>query len=97
MPLFGEHLRTILESNKINVFALAKQAGLERTTIHKIMTDGRIPSADYVHKLADALPLTPVEKKRFLESYGVFPLTKPHLCGRYFLAVCFANRPLRQY
>jgi len=71
MSLFGEHLRTLVEVNKINIYALAKQAGLERTAIHKIMSGNRIPTEDYMQKLADALPLSPKERERFLESYKI--------------------------
>jgi len=71
MSLFGEQLRTLVEANKINIYALAKQAGLERTAIHKIMSGGRIPSEEYVQKLADALPLSPEENRRFFDSYHI--------------------------
>jgi transcriptional regulator with XRE-family HTH domain len=66
---FGEHLRALIDSNGINIYGLAKQAGLERTAIHKIISGGRIPSEEYVKKLADALPLSPEEHQRFMESY----------------------------
>ena len=71
MSLFGEHLKTIIDTNKINIYGLAKSAGLERTFIHKIMSDGRIPSDEYVSRLADALPLTPEERLRLMESFNV--------------------------
>jgi len=71
MSLFGEHLRSLVENNKVNIYALAKQAGLERTAIHKIMSGGRIPAEEFVQKLADALPLSPEERRRFLESYQI--------------------------
>lgn len=71
MSLFGQHLRALIEANKVNVYALAKQAGLERTAIHKIMSGGRIPSEEYAQKLATSLPLSPEERRRFLESYKI--------------------------
>jgi hypothetical protein len=30
MSLFGEHLRVLLDSNKVNIYGLAKSAGIER-------------------------------------------------------------------
>jgi len=71
MSLFGDHLRSLVETNKVNIYAIAKQAGLERTAIHKIMSGGRIPAEEYAQKLADALPLSPAERQRFLESYQI--------------------------
>jgi hypothetical protein len=59
VSLFGRNLRTVIDANKINIYGLAKSAGLERTFIHKIISDGRLPSEDLVRKLADGLPLSP--------------------------------------
>ena len=71
MSLFGEHLRAVVEANKVNIYNLAKTAGIDRTIIHKIISSGRIPSDEYVRKLAEALPLSPEERQRFLESYNI--------------------------
>jgi len=71
MSLFGEYLRSVVETNKVNIYGLAKQAGLERTAIYKIMSGGRIPAEEYVQKLSEALPLSPEERRRFLESYRI--------------------------
>ena len=71
MSLFGEYLKELIDANSINIYALAKSAGLERTAIHKFMTGGRLPSDDYAKKLADALPLSPEEHRRLLESYDI--------------------------
>ena len=71
VSLFGEHLRILVDSHKINIYGLAKSTGLERTAIHKIISGSRIPSDEYAYKLADALPLSPEEKARFLESFNI--------------------------
>lgn len=71
MSLFGEHLRMLIKSNNTTIYALARQAGTERTTIHKIINNDRIPSREYVQKLADALSLSPEEAKLFFENYMI--------------------------
>ena len=71
MSLFGEHLRALIDSNDINIYALAKSSGLERTAVHKIISGDRIPSEEYVHKLAEVLPLSPEERQQLLESYKI--------------------------
>ena len=76
MSLFGEHLRNIVDSHNINIYALAKSAGIERTVIHKIMSVGRIPSDQTVQKLADALPLSPDERRTFLENFNISKIGK---------------------
>jgi len=47
MTIFGEYLRQILDINKITVYSLAKQTRLERTAIHRFMTNKK-PSLDFV-------------------------------------------------
>ena len=71
MSLFGENLRTLIDVNKTNIYALAKASGIERTAIHKIISGDRIPSEEYVNKLADVLPLSPEERQQLLESYNI--------------------------
>jgi plasmid maintenance system antidote protein VapI len=76
MSLFGEHLRVLIDSNKVNIYGLAKSAGIERTAIHKIISGDRIPSDDYANKLADAMPLSPEERQRFWDSYNISKIGK---------------------
>jgi len=71
MSLFGDHLRTLIDANKVNIYALAKSSGLERTAIHKIISGDRIPTEEYVQKLSDALPLSPEERQQLLESFSI--------------------------
>jgi len=68
---FGQYLKTFVEANKINVYNLAKQAGLERTAFHKIMAGDRKPTENFVEKLAKALPFTPEERRRLFEYYHI--------------------------
>ena len=71
MSLFGDHLRSLIDANKVNIYALAKSSGLERTAIHKIISGDRIPSEEYVQKLADVLPLSREEWQQLLESFSI--------------------------
>jgi len=71
MTTYGEYLRQIVDSNRVNIYNLAKHISIERTLIHKFMTNTRIPSDEQAHKLADALPLTPHERIRLLEHHKI--------------------------
>jgi plasmid maintenance system antidote protein VapI len=71
MTRFGEHLKKLIDEGNVNIYALTKSTGLERTAIHKIISNGRIVAEQYVLKLADALQLSPQERQRFLESYRI--------------------------
>ena len=68
---FGTYLKQLIEQNEINLYALAKQAGIERTTMHKIMANNRVPAPEYVQKLMAALPISPSEKAQLLEAYRI--------------------------
>ena len=71
MSLFGERLRALIDANKVNIYALAKSSGIERTAIHKIISGDRIPSEEYANKLAEILPLSPEERQQLLESFNI--------------------------
>jgi transcriptional regulator with XRE-family HTH domain len=65
MTIFGEKLKSYVESNGINIYKLAQRSGIERTAIHKIMSAGRIPDVEYVQKLINAMQITPYEREEF--------------------------------
>jgi len=71
MSMFGDYLRNLIDTNKVNIYNIAKQAGLERTAIHKIINNNRIPSDEYVQKLANVLELTPEEHQRLIECFKI--------------------------
>jgi hypothetical protein len=71
LSLFGKKLQKVIESNQINVYRLTQQAGIERTMIHKIIANARIPEAEYVHKLIAALPVSPFEREELQAAYNI--------------------------
>ena len=71
MSLFGEKLQKIIENNEINVYRLTQQAGIERTMIHKIISNTRIPDAEYVRRLIAALPVSPFEQEELQTAYNI--------------------------
>ena len=71
MSLFGDRLRTLIDESDITIYRLSEITGIERTSIHKIMSDGRLPPVDAVYKLSDALQLPTEEHDSFLELYTI--------------------------
>lgn len=71
MTIFGEMLKSYIDKNKVNIYKLAQKSGIERTTIHKIISSGRIPDEKYVQKLLDAMQLSPYEKDGLLTAYNI--------------------------
>lgn len=71
MSLFSETLKQLVEAGGGNVYRLAKQAQIDRTTIHKAMSGDRLPNDKFLEKLCSALQLTPSEKTRLFEYYSI--------------------------
>ena len=71
MTRLGLHLKTLIYRNQLNIYSLAKTAGIERTVIHKIISNDRIPSEEFILKLVSAIPLSPEEKNELLENYKI--------------------------
>ncbi len=74
MSLFSEMLKQLVDANGSNVYRIAKNAQVDRTTIHKAMSGDRVPGAAFMEKLFCALQLTPSEKNRLLEYYNIAKL-----------------------
>ena len=58
MSKFSEYLRELLHSQGESIAGIAKNAGLERTSIHKALKDERILSYTALKKLIRYLQLT---------------------------------------
>jgi hypothetical protein len=61
----------LVEVNGGNVYRLAQNAQIERTTIHKAMSGERLPNEKFMEKLCSALQLTPSEKVILFEYYSI--------------------------
>ena len=68
---FSEYFKNILSSKKINIYNLALQSNIDRSTIHKVASGSRIPNRAFVDKIMTHLPMTPVEKKLLLDIYQI--------------------------
>ena len=71
MSQFSEVLKSLISASGISIYKLAKDAGVDRTLIHKALTDERMPSAEFVAKVSDALLLSPFEKRELQKSYEI--------------------------
>lgn len=71
MSLVGDKLKSIIQENNINIYQLAKRAGIERTTIHKVINSNRIPSREYFNRLMDSMPLTANERSELIHCFEI--------------------------
>lgn len=68
---FSEYFKSILNTKKVNIYNLALQSNIDRSTIHKVASGSRIPNRAFIDKIMFHIPMTPVEKKLFLDIYQV--------------------------
>lgn len=63
------------EESKLSITAISGLSGVDRTTIHKMLSDDRIPpSEEPVFKLAEALALNSTKTKELLRRYQIISL-----------------------
>jgi len=71
MSEFSDYFKSILNSKKINVYNLALQADVDRSTIHKVASGSRMPNRLFVEKIIRYLPITPNEKNVLWEKFQI--------------------------
>ena len=61
MKRFGELLRSYIKKSGYSNYALAQKAGINRTTLQKVLSGERAPSPEFLNKICVYLRLTPEE------------------------------------
>ncbi|MEY8338309.1 helix-turn-helix domain-containing protein [Lachnospiraceae bacterium 62-35] len=69
MTLFAKLLKYYIDSSGHSIYQLAKRSGMNRTSIHKAISEDRLPHPDSLKELEKCLNLTPEEHRQFWESY----------------------------
>lgn len=63
MKRFGELLRSYIKKSGYSNYALAQKAGINRTTLQKVLSGERAPSPEFLNKIIIYLRLTPEESE----------------------------------
>lgn len=71
MSQFSENLKYLIEKSGETVYQLAKNSGIDRTTIQKSISGDRLPSREAINKIQKSLKLSPGEERCFLENYEI--------------------------
>lgn len=72
MSVFSEKLQECITKSNMKIASLSKISGVERSFIQKMLTGERIPSDPAVlQQLADALMLSPSQRRMLLDSYSI--------------------------
>ncbi len=72
MSRFSELLKGYTDRSGVSVAALSKRCGIDRTTLHKIISgERRPPNEDFVVNLCQILMLSATERDTFLEQYEI--------------------------
>lgn len=85
MSQFSEKLKYLIEESGTNIYQLAKNAGLDRTTIQRSITGERLPGTAFVEKLCDFLRVSPRERKDLMELYSINKIGEKTYAGRKYI------------
>lgn len=85
MSKFSEKLKLLVEESGINVYQLAKNAELDRTTIQRAMTGERLPGLNFVEKLSDYLRLSYTERTELFDFYSISKIGEKVYEGRKYI------------
>lgn len=66
---FSELLKQYINSSGFTIYQLAQLSGVNRTTIQRAVTSGRIPQKEAFRKILATLNLTRAERQNLMESY----------------------------
>lgn len=80
--LFSVKLGQYIRDSGISVKSIAEQCGLERTSIHKVINNGRMPDRDFVEKIADFLEVIPGEKMDLFNYFDILDLGEDAFVAR---------------
>lgn len=82
MSQFSEMLKKLVEDNGITVYKLAKDAGLDRTTIQRSLSGERLPGVSFVQRLCDYMRVSPAERNELMELYVISKIGEDIYNGR---------------
>ncbi len=71
MSMFSEYLNQLIQGRGITISKLSRESGVERTTIHKALTGGRILSYRAMEALAYYLKLSPQESQQLKQYHDM--------------------------
>lgn len=72
MTIFSDILNEHIKYKNIRTSPLAQYCGIDRSNMYKLINGKRKPcSEEMVHKIANFIQLTPIERKELLEAYEI--------------------------
>lgn len=76
MSEFSERCKEYVAKSNTNIYQLAKQSGLERTTLQRMVNGNRLPSIQVVKEFCSHLQITMIEEEELLELYKIEKIGK---------------------
>ena len=71
MSRFSTYLEQLIHNSGESISSISKNSGVERTSIHKALTDSRTLSYKNARRLAEYLRLSPLETQIFMEYHSM--------------------------
>lgn len=76
MSEFSEKCKEYVSNNNTNIYQLAKQSGLERTTLQRMVNGNRLPDIQKVKDCCASLQIMTIEEEELLELYKIEKIGK---------------------
>ena len=72
MSEFSQTLKKYISEQAITINSLSKNSGIERTSLQHMLTGKYVPaSLDVIHKVMDAMTLSPMQREELLQLYHI--------------------------
>lgn len=71
MSMFSEYLRFLIQSRNVSISKLSKESGVERTSLHRVLTGERVLSYQALQPLVQCLELSPGEVRKLNQYFNL--------------------------
>lgn len=85
MTKFNEKVREIIQSSGYTIYQIAKQSGMGRTSLHKMMSGDLVPSKEFMKKFYHYFRMLPAERAELEHLYMMEKIGPVHYENRVYI------------
>lgn len=85
MTKFSEKVREIIQSSGYTIYQIAKQSGMGRTSLHKMMSGDLVPSKEFMEKFYHYFRMLPAERAELEHLYMIEKIGPVHYENRVYI------------
>lgn len=85
MTTFSEKVREIIQGSGYTIYQIAKQSGMGRTSLHKMMSGDLVPSKEFMEKFYHYFRMLPAEREELERLYMIEKIGLVHYENRVYI------------